>query len=452
VLSHLLGFSLFFTFALDKVLPDRITGFYPTETPIRLIAIWLLVDRNWRVGRIRLGFWDYTYLVFLLCTAVGMVWNSLNPALPITYFGYRTWVAEVARYYLAFLVVRESCYRVGFRPDIMINWLLAAFAWSAFLGVMQALDVPGVRRWSWNFYNQLFFEGMSQPNQSRGTADHANNMAFEMVIATCIVLGQILRRKPRLYEIGLVCLFVAGLVGTQSRGGLIAFFAMIVGAIIYLYWNRKAWTGTLIVAIGISLALIGLSIVEIYNIERFKRVIYGERVTSQAGLGSFAQRVEGRRHAFRLIDAFPVFGTGPNSLLYYNPRVAFWSYYGTRQIVDGVYWRLWADTGIFGLLFVFCVLGYLLSHVRRDIARRPFSFSVFLFGVVISAHGIVENFVLVRGMIVVNVFVALAFVPAIIHERGRRENLLDPERQSGRFPIARPTAPALPAAARRQSQ
>lgn len=439
ILSHLIGVALFVHFALDRVIPDLVVGFYPTDIAWRLIAVWLVLDRNWRISRYRMGLWDWIYLVFILITMVGMIYNTTLPQLPITYFGYRTWAAQVASYLLVFLVVREACVRNGFRPDISIKWLMVAFGLSAGIGILQGIDFPGFREFSWKVYNQRFFEGMSQPNQARGTADHANACAFEMLVAMIIVLGQMLRRKPKVYEFVLVGLFGGCLIATQSRGGLIAFFALCAGIIIYMMWNRRIWAGTTMLAVTASLLVAGLAVVEIYNIEKFKRVLYGERVKSNVGLGSFMDRLEGRQHALKLINAFPVFGTGPNSLLYYNPRYLYGSKYGTGKVVDGVYWRLWADTGIAGLLFAACLIAYLLSHVRRDLAHKPFTLTVFLFGVVIATHGIAENFILTRGFYAVQVIVALSVIPLIRTERGR---LLPEPAGSPVRPTVRPALPA----------
>lgn len=427
LLSHFIGISLLFTFAFDRVLQENIPFFYPTEIPMRLIAVWLIVDRNWRYNRVRFNFWDWTYLLFFMLTAVGIIYNSLQPSLPITYEGYRRWLAEVSKYYLAFLVVREATNRVGFRPDIMFRWLYVAFAYSAFIGIAQAMNLFGVRIWSYGFYHMVIGEGMSALNQARGTSDHANNMAFEMLIALGLVASQMLRRGPKLYEFGLIGLYGGALIATQSRGGLITFFAACFAAVIYLLWNRRVFVAVLALSIAAVLLVIGLIIVQTYNIQRFKRVIYGEKVKSTQGLGSYLNRLQGRKEALRLGAAFPLFGTSPNGLLYYNPRFAYWSKYGTRTIVDGIYFRMFADEGIVGLAFVFCLLGYLLHFVRRMYVTRPYALTAFMYGGIIASHGLVDNFVTVRAMVVVNIVVALASSKAIVSERGRAQESLEAE-------------------------
>ena len=53
VLSHALGFALFAEFAFNFIRVE--VPFTPIlSLPIRLIALWLILDRNWRLGPTRL--------------------------------------------------------------------------------------------------------------------------------------------------------------------------------------------------------------------------------------------------------------------------------------------------------------------------------------------------------------------------------------------------------------
>lgn len=430
VLSHFLGLSFLFTFGFDRVIKENITGFYPTETPIRLIALWLLLDRNWRVGRVRLSLWDWAYLLIIFITGLGLIYNSLVPSLPISFEFYRRWVGEISKYYLAFLVVRESCHRVGFRPDIALNWFLLAMCYSAALGIAQSMDLFGLRKWSYDFYRMIIGMGMSGPTAARGTATHANSLAFELLVAMAVLVGRMFWRRPKLYEVGMLVLFIIALGTTQSRGGLTAFFAAAAGAVLYLMVNRRPGLGITIAGASAILAMFGLLLVELYNIERFKRVIYGETVTSAKGFGSFEARIQGRQAAGRIFERFPLFGSSPTSLFYFNRAVKYFSVYSSRQIVDGIYVRMLADAGIFGLIFVLVAIGYLLSFIRPRMATRPYAFAAFICGIAIATYGVAENFLVTRGVIIVSALVALSTVPAIVTERGRQSEQLSDELRS----------------------
>lgn len=423
-LSNLLGFALFFTFTFDRVIRENLPGVYPTEMPMRLIALWLILDRNWRVGRVRLVLWDWAYILLIVITGFGLIANSLRPELPVDVEFYRRWVGELSKYYLAFLVVRESCHRVGFRPDIMFNWLLVALGYSAALGIAQSMDIFGLRAWSYDFYNMVMGMGMSGPTAARGTATHANSLAFELMIGMAVLVGRMFWRKPKLWEIALFCIMIGALGSTQSRGGLIAFLAGALGCVIYLFVNRRPGLGFSIAGATLALIVLGLGIIELYNIKRFQAVIYGEQVRSASGLGSFQDRIEGRRTAMNIFSRYPLFGSSPTGVFYFNRNFQYYSPLASRRIVDGIYFRMPADAGIFGLLFVLTLIGYMISFIRPSMSKRPYAFAVFICGIVIATHGLAENFLVTRGVIIVSCIVAITTVPGMVTERGREASRL----------------------------
>src|SRR5437016_2311090 len=82
LLSHLIGFCLFaeFTFNFINI---EIPFTPPLSIPIRLVAIWLLIDRTGRIGRLRFGPWDWLIWSFVTVTAIGIFINTVStPQLP----------------------------------------------------------------------------------------------------------------------------------------------------------------------------------------------------------------------------------------------------------------------------------------------------------------------------------------------------------------------------------
>src|SRR3569832_1878922 len=155
ILSHLMGFALFSEFALN-FFRVSIQQTPITSIPIRLIALWLIIYRTNRTGRLRLGYWDYLIFGFVILSTIGtLVTATTNPLVPIEFEDVRRFVGVILGAYLYFLVGREALQRRGFRPDIVIKWLLAAFAWSAFIGVLQALNLFGARNWSMLYADPL---------------------------------------------------------------------------------------------------------------------------------------------------------------------------------------------------------------------------------------------------------------------------------------------------------
>src|SRR5579862_5939732 len=114
VLSHLFGFALFSEFALN-VLKFQIPLTPPNSIPIRLIALWLLIDRTGRIGRYRLGLWDVITLGFFVITAAGMVYTATTaPGVPLSFEDFRRFGGLFFSAYLYYAVAREGINRRGF--------------------------------------------------------------------------------------------------------------------------------------------------------------------------------------------------------------------------------------------------------------------------------------------------------------------------------------------------
>src|SRR5579862_1382705 len=135
ILSHLLGFALFSEIALN-ILRINIPLTPPNSIPIRLIALWLLIDRTGRTGRLRFGVLDAITLGFVLVAGIGCVYTSVvYPGVETSFEDFRRFGGLFLNAYIYYIVAREGINRRGFRPDITINWLIAGFAWSAVIGI-----------------------------------------------------------------------------------------------------------------------------------------------------------------------------------------------------------------------------------------------------------------------------------------------------------------------------
>lgn len=423
LLSHLLGFCLFSEFALNFFKYD--IPFTPSNSiPIRLVAIWLLVDRTYRVGRLRMGFWDYLMLGFFIITGIGMIFTAtMSPQIQVSFDDYRRFLGMMLNPYLYYLVTKEAINRRGFRPDISVNWLIAGFTWSALVAFMQALDLFHARSWSQVYAgaNLGFLRDVQDTSYASGTAAWWNSMALEMLVAFALVFGPTFRRQPRWYEWVLGVVFMSAFIATQSRGGLVAFAACCVGAFFWYVYHRKyAIAMTIAVIVGIGVA-VWLFAVFALKIERFTRTLEGEKVKGSVYAQSIDSRVQQQRALFDIGAKVPLFGTGPSNYLFPGPRAKFvyLSSYSLMGDIDGQYGVVFAQFGLVGLLFLALMQGYMIAFIRRKTAYRPYAFAAYFVGIAFSIHGIVEFFLYGRVMIVLSLLAALAGSSFLASEEGR---------------------------------
>ena len=417
VLSHALGFALFAEFAFNFIRVE--VPFTPIlSLPIRLIALWLILDRNWRLGPTRLCLWDWTFIGFMILSTLGVLLSSLDPAIVVGFDAQRNMLGLIFNAYLYFLVVREACNRRGFRPDIMLNWFYVAMCWSAVLGLLQANHVASIRDWSLRLYSPMGRENFA--DKAYGTASHFNGMAFEMLVACGIAFNPVFRRRPKWWEWLMGLLFLAAFIATVSRGGMITFIVAGYATFLFFFWNGRRGTSMIIFTMITLAILIWGFIVFALKIERFTRVIEGEKVRTSAYLGTFRYRLDRGGELIKLGMKQPIFGVGrTNVALGSSERLAFQSASSVGGTLDMMYPRMFAEFGIVGMLFIFCVIGYLLSFIRRSMAARPFAYSAFICGVILFVHGFAEYLVFSRGMMVIGVVAALATEPWLVSERGR---------------------------------
>jgi len=417
VLSHLVGFALFCEFALNFIKVE--VPFTPVlSVPIRIIALWLVLDRTWRLGPVRLSFWDWSFIGFMLLSSVGAMVNSLDPSLIVGFEGQRNMIGLIINVYLYFLVIREACNRKGFRPDIMLAWFYVAMCWSAVLAILQANEVGGIRDWSLKLYSPQSRETFA--DKGYGTAAHFNGLAFEMLVATGVAFNPVFRRRPKWWEWLMGLLFLAAFISTESRGGMISFIAAGYATVLFFAYNGARKTALAIVTMVTLAILIWGFIVFALKIERFTRVIEGEKVRSSAYLGTFRYRLDRGQELIKLGLKQPIFGVGrTNIALGSSERLAFQSASAVGGTLDMMYPRMFAEFGIVGIAFLASLILYLLGFIRKSVSSRPFAYSAFICGVIFFVHGFAEYLIFSRGMMMIGVVAALASSPWLVSEKGR---------------------------------
>lgn len=427
LLSHALGFALFTEFALN-ILKFNLPFTPANSIPIRLIVVWLLVDRTGRTGRLRATTWDYLILGFVIITGVGCVFTATSaPGVPVTFEDFRRFVGLFLNSYLYYLVAKEGLNRRGFRPDIVVNWLIFGIGWSALVGILQTLNLLHARQWSMIYANSLLTTAreMSSGDEgssfATGTATWWTSMALEMLVGFALVFGPTFRRKPLWWEWGLGMMFMGAFIATQSRGGLLALGGCAIGTLLWYLYHRRYFVATVIGAVfGVAVAIWVLAVFAL-KIEKFTISLQGEKVQGSAYLQSVTGRFQQQKELVNIGLKQPFFGTGPNFALLAGPSAGFsiWSPYSHTGPVDTMYGYTFAQFGVVGLAFLVCIQGYLIGFMRRATAYRPYAFAAFFVGVAFTVHGLAEFLLYSRAYIVMNLLAALAGSSELVNEAGK---------------------------------
>jgi hypothetical protein len=427
ILSHLMGFALFSDFALNIFRYSF--PFTPiTSIPIRLIAIWLIIDRVNRIGRLRMATWDYIVLTFVTLTCIGYVITATtSPGIPVDFGDFRRFIGNILGFYIYFLVAKEALNRRGFRPDITVYWLIAGFTWSAVLGIMQTLGILGARRWGMIYANPTLIamrgESLTGEGSSfaSGTASWWTSMASEMLVAFALVFGPTFRRRPYWWEWCLGVLFMAALIGTQSRGGLLVFGACVVAAVCWYVYHKKILTAIIMATtVGIAVTIWVFAVFAL-KIEKFTVTLSGEKVRSSVYAQSLTGRMSQQRELIQIGLKQPVFGTGPNNSLLPGAGAGYkiWSSYAVIGSTDTTYGFVFAQFGLIGLAFLIAVEAYLIGFIRKSTAYRPYAFAAFFVGVTFAVHGLAESLIYQRIFIVMGLLAAYAGSNYLVSEKGR---------------------------------
>jgi hypothetical protein len=414
-LSHALGISLFVAMALDRVWRIQmplLPFLKPVDLPILLTALWLILDRRGRIGTVKISWVDYLFLGFVAVQALSYLYSDL---FLIRFSGF--WVfADVAwqvwRPYLFFIVVREGLVRRGFRADIALYWLLAAFAFSALIGLMQARNVPGVREWSYNFYKQrideMAMDGPSAQWQAKGVTPHANTMAHTMWLALAVWVGMIWRRRPRPVEILLGLLLFAALVATYSRAGVIAITAIAVALVIFMAARKMYKQASITLTFVLIGAAVSVMLIWGLNIERLKPLVGGaSKVVRIEELGGWNQRIRNSVRAVEVGMRSPFFGVQPVGSIINNLGNVSRTSYSFPGKLDNSYSLSWVNYGVFGPLFIVAFLFILLRTLLPKYGKSGLAVSTFLIGIGYLIHFNTENLLFIPTMMVPLLVLAL---------------------------------------------
>jgi hypothetical protein len=413
VLSHLLGIIIASQFivagaALGSVpyvkLPMN-TGWL--DLPLRLIAVWLLLDRNWRIGRLKFTHWEVLALGFPVVVGLAYPFSAADIATGADGVGYRSFVGDMLRFYTVFILVREGHLRAGFDTRVLLRWLMAGLAFSALLGLLQAFNVGGVRSWSQGFYSQDKVSNTASTFRARGTAMHWNSFASHMVIAALFAVAALNWRRLKWWEYGLAALFVAGLAVSTSRGGYITLGVTVFAAAVFFLMTNRPRNGWLIAGGLVASSLAFLAVVVAFDIKHFRNLISPPVVKSREA-GSLAYRLEMAQKLTQVGLQRPLTGTGPSDRIYMNRRTTYYSSASVPGIHDVTYPLLFAQFGLVGILYMVGMVWFFVRFLSRKHARHPYALLAFCTGVMLAVYSTSEMLLRTDLMYLVSVVAALA--------------------------------------------
>jgi|GEM_PF-5196734 len=405
--SHLLGLVLASEFivgtAAGRVIPyaaiPMFTGWL--DLPLRLLALWLILDRNWRVGRLRIGMWDGLLLGFPIIVGISYIFTNSDPSIASDFESYRGFVGDMVRFYTVYLLIREGYNRAGFRGDVVVKYVLAALAASAFVSILQTFNVGPIRELTDTVYGPVSaFMSLNEPYRARGLSSHWNGFACNMVMAIIIVLAPLNWRRLKVYEIGLALLFTIGLLVSTSRGGYATLGMVAFSAGCYYLYTRRRRTGAVILGILFSFVAVFAVLAVALDIPRFRDLFQPPKVQSN-DLDSWKYRLEVGE---RLIDVGlkrPLTGTGPSAFLYDAPNLLYKSESSVEGIRDMTYPLIFAQFGLFGLFFMAGIILFFVRYGKRARAVHPYAAMAFLTGIAFAVQSSVEFVLLSKAMILV---------------------------------------------------
>jgi hypothetical protein len=413
VLSHLLGIVIASQFVVSGAAHESVPyAKLPLNTawldvPLRLIALWLILDRNWRTGKLKFTAWDAIALGFPVIVGLAYPFSVADPTIGASSMGFKAFLGDMLRFYTVFILVREGHLRAGFDGRTLLNWVMLGLSFSASLAVLQALNVGGIRTWAEEFFDQHRSLNPNETYRARGTAAHWNGFASEMVVGLLMAASALQFRRLKWWEYGFGTLFVVGLIVSTSRGGYATLFVTIAAAALFFFVTRRPKTGGIIVG-TLALAILGFAaIVLTAKVELFKDLLVPPKVES-SDIGSLKYRMEQARRLMRVGMQHPIFGTGPSERLYFNENTSFYSTASVPGKLDVTYPLLFAQFGIVGIVYMLALTGFFLRFILKRYVLHPYALLAFCTGVALAVHSFSEMLLLSELMYLVSIVAALA--------------------------------------------
>ncbi|HEY3781639.1 MAG TPA: O-antigen ligase family protein [Fimbriimonadaceae bacterium] len=420
ILSHLIGLSFFGSFLLEPAFPKEILFTKPFDWPIRLIALWLLLNRFGKQKTLKFSPWDITHLLFVAGFGFALIYAELFMVRDTGLINYVKWMNTFFNGYLYFLVVREGLSRRGFDSYVLVRWMVATFFVICLVALAQAKDFAGTRVYIDTFYHQQEIEahmqGPSAPWQARAPASHANSLVIMLLCGLPLFIALWDMAKFKWFDWVTLLLVLVTIFMTYSRIGVIA-LAATGFAVIALLSVRRDYKKAATAAFVVATIIVGFAIiVTSFDVGRFKVLFESsaQASLSQAGkqdTSGWRLRQESLKRSIELGENNPVFGVMAASGANNQSNALVKNSFTYQGLLLNVYAFAFVSYGLLGLAFIFMVLWLLLSQVRFARTRQVFAGAAFVLAITLMAAGIAENDLFFDGaMLTTNIIAAFCIM------------------------------------------
>jgi len=413
VLAHIIGACFFASIIFGPSYLGTVLEVNPFDWPIRIVGLWLLVDRVGKQRHIKLVGWDWAHLLFVAGYGCALIYAELFMIRDTGLMNYIGWMNVTLNGYVYFVLVREGLSRRGFRPEVLVRWVLATLCVASVLGLLQARDLFGMRHVIDGFYHQaeleLHMEGPSEPWQARAPTAHANSLAMLLLCGFPLLLALADLRKFRWFDWGIGLLILVTSVMTYSRIGILAMVA--IGLALIVAWSyrkeyfKAAATAFTLVTLTVAFAAIVLA----SDITRFKVLV--ERQNQVTGNSKETSGWKAREvslvSSVRRAEEYPFTGLKPASSANNQESLIVKNSFTYQGLLLNVYVYSFVSYGLIGVAYMLALFWLLISQIRFSRTRQAFATTAFVLGVMIMVFGIAENVLYFDGaMVTVNIVMA----------------------------------------------
>lgn len=442
-LSHLIGLCFVIPFVFERAIQGEIYFTRFVDIPIRLLAVWLILDRVGRRGRVHVSTWDYIHMGFGGLYGMALIYADLYMQRDSGLNNYLSWVSTNFSPYFYFLIAREGTLRRGFRPYVVVQWMLGTLLFACVVAMVQALNIGNLRHVIDDFIRQRQaeskMEGPSQPWQARGLFLHANNMAIMLIMGLSLLFSAGYYRKFGIFEYICGIAFVGTLFATYSRTGIASAVVLLLGVIGLLFVQKKYKVAFVSLFALIALMFTFVTAVFVFDIKRYQVFVRGEGVVrkeSERGMYGWYQRKEALAKAIALGSKYPFTGVKIATSALNEQNIIQRSSYTFEGLLLNVYGYAFVSYGIMGLLYLFGALyALIVPHLKLIKSRYAFTNGAILCGLAIMITGISENTLFTLGhMTVVNIIMAFAVQRIRRPEEKKAENALLPHQEAEPVP------------------
>lgn len=437
-LSHLIGICFVIPFLFERIIQGELFFTRFVDFPIRLLAVWLILDRVGRRGRIHVSTWDYIHMGFAGMYGMALIYADLYMQRDSGLNNYLSWLSTSLSPYFYFLITREGTLRRGFRPYVVVQWMLATLLFSCVVAMVQALNIGNLRNRIDDLMNQrqaeMKMEGPSQPWQARGLFLHANNMAIMLIMGLALLFSAGYYKRYGIFEYICGVAFVGTLFATYSRTGIASAVVLLLGVIGLLFFQKKYRIAFTSLFALIALMFAFVSAVFIFDIKRYQIFVKGEGVVrkeTDRGMYGWYARKEALSKAIALGSKYPFTGVKIATSAINEQNIIQRSSYTFEGLLLNVYGYAFVSYGLIGLLYLFgAIYALIVPNLKLIRTRYAFSTGAIFCGLAIVVTGMSENTLFTLGhMTVVNIIMAFAVQKVRRPEEKKGEETLSPRQE-----------------------